>query len=406
MLRRMFFRFVFLGALTAALAAAAQPLVILVSIDGARWDYPELHDTPFLRELSAQSLRIQRLTPAYPTKTFPNHYTLVTGLRPESHGIVQNRFYDPAFGAWFGIGRDPAVHEGRWWGGEPIWVTAQRQGLRTAALFWPGSEAPIGGQLPDEWVPYVESMTEHDRVRQVLQWTARPAPDRPQFITLYFEAVDTAGHDFGPAAAETGSALRVIDTALAELRAGLQAQGRWAETDLIVTADHGMTASDPAHRVLFDDLIDPASVEVVFSGAVGGLNVKAGDPRDVVRALNRSPHLRAYRKADLPSRLHFSHNDRIPDIVIVPDLGWHLDTRAWAERPDATPSRGDHGYDPIEPDMGALFIGHGPGFVPGTRVPPTDNIHVYNLLCALLGIEPAPNEGDRRLAQLVTSARR
>ncbi|MCC5025565.1 MAG: alkaline phosphatase family protein [Candidatus Synoicihabitans palmerolidicus] len=160
--------------MVASCLQAANLLVILVSIDGCRWDNPELHDTPFLQELSHAGTRVERLIPSYPSKTFPNHYTLVTGLRPASHGIIQNRFYDSTFEAWFGIRSHPAAREGRWWGGESIWLTAQRQGLRTACFFWPGSEADILGQHPDKWLRYDDSISEIDRVRQVLQWTAYP----------------------------------------------------------------------------------------------------------------------------------------------------------------------------------------------------------------------------------------
>lgn len=382
-------------------SAVAAPLLILVSIDGARWDYPELHDAPFLQELAAAGTRVERLTPSFPTKTFPNHYTLVTGMRPATHGIVQNQFFDPDFEAWFGIGAHPAARDGRWWGGEPIWLTAQRQGQRTACMFWPGSEADIHGQHPDTYLRFDDRLTPVDRVNQVLTWTARPPDERPHLITLYFDRVDSAGHDFGPCAPETRAAFIRIDAALAGLRAGLRAQGLWDHTNLIVTADHGMTASDPADVAVLDELVPLDAVESVFSGAVGGLNVVRGDIDVWVRQLDAHPHLRAYRREDVPERLHFSANPRIPDIVVIPDRGWHLSTQAWIDR-DTTPSRGDHGYDPAEPDMGALFIAHGPAIPRGKRLPPADNIHVYNLLCALLGIEPSRNDGDDRLLNVMT----
>lgn len=381
-------------------SAVAAPLLILVSIDGARWDYPELHGAPFLQELSAAGTRVERLTPSFPTKTFPNHYTLVTGMRPETHGIVQNRFFDPAFEAWFGIGAHPAAREGRWWGGEPIWLTAQRQGLRTACMFWPGSEADILGQHPDTYRRFDDRLTPADRVDQVLVWTALPTGERPHLITLYFDRVDSAGHDFGPTASETHDALIQIDAALARLRAGLRDQGLWDQTNLIVTADHGMTESDPADVAVLDELVPLDAVESVFSGAVGGLNVVRGDINTWVRQLDAHPHLHAYQREDVPERLHFSANPRIPDIVVIPDRGWHLSTRSWIDR-DTTPSRGDHGYDPAEPDMGALFIAHGPSISPGRRFPPADNIHVYNLLCDLLEITPGENEGDTRLREVL-----
>ena len=381
----------------------SEPLVILVSIDGCRWDYPELHEAPFLKSLSREGARLTRLTPSYPTKTFPNHYTLVTGLRPESHGIIQNSFYDSEFDAWFGIGKHPSAREGRWWGGEPIWLTAQRQGLRTACMFWPGTAADILGARPDKWFPFDSDLPNEERVRRVLEWTALSAAERPHFITLYFEAVDSAGHSFGPDAPQTRAALQGIDRALAGLRAGLKRQRVWESTHLIVTADHGMTYSDPAWSIVLDDLIDLADVQVIFAGSIGGLHVKRGDADALVATLDAHPRLRAFRRDAVPERLHFSRSPRIPDIVLIPDLGWHIDTRSWLES-NRNVDYGDHGYDPSEADMGALFIARGPRIKPRLApLPAVDNIHVYQLLCDLLEIEPAPNEGDNRLALMMLS---
>ena len=381
-------------------ADAEQPLVILVSIDGGRWDYPEKHDAPFLQKIAGDGARVERLTPSFPTKTFPNHYTLVTGLRPESHGIINNKFYDEEFDAWFGIGNHPAAREGRWWGGEPIWLTAQRQGLRSACMFWPGAEADILGQYPDEWRRYDGKMRESDRVAQVLEWTGRPAEKRPHMITLYFEAVDSKGHRFGPDAVETKLAFHHIDDVLEDLADGLRKQGLWDKAHLIFTADHGMTFKDPTQVVALADYIDPESFAIVTLGATGGLSAEPERIPEILAALAKAPHLRAFERSAVPTRLHFSANERIPDIVLIPDAGW----RVMLHSPTAgmgAKDRGDHGYDNREPDMGALFIAHGPKIPAGQALSVTDNIHVYNLLCALLGIEPAPNEGDDTLLQIL-----
>ena len=399
-MRRLFLILIW-GVCNLAASASDQPLVILISIDGCRWDYPEKHEAPFLQRLANEGARTQRLTPAFPTKTFPNHYTLVTGLRSESHGIIHNKFYDAEFDAWFGIGNHPAAREGRWWGGEPIWLTAQRQGLRSACMFWPGTEADILGQYPDEWHRYDNRLTEADRVAQVLEWTQRPAAKRPHLITLYFEAVDSKGHRYGPDAVETKLALHHIDDVLEDLAAGLLEQGLWDQAHLIVTSDHGMTAKAPDQVVALADYIDTTSVEISNLGATGGIDVSPDRRVDILKALANAPHLRAFGRSAVPERLHFSANDRIPDIVLIPDAGWQIATH----RPKAgmgSKDRGDHGYDNREPDMGALFIARGPGIPAGQSLPVTDNIHVYNLLAALLKIEPAPNEGDDLLLRILT----
>ena len=287
-MRRLFLILIW-GVCNLAASASDQPLVILISIDGCRWDYPEKHEAPFLQRLANEGARTQRLTPAFPTKTFPNHYTLVTGLRPESHGIIHNKFYDAEFDAWFGIGNHPAAREGRWWGGEPIWLTAQRQGLRSACMFWPGTEADILGQYPDEWHRYDNRLTEADRVAQVLEWTQRPAAKRPHLITLYFEAVDSKGHRYGPDAVETKLALHHIDDVLEDLAAGLLEQGLWDQAHLIVTSDHGMTAKAPDQVVALADYIDTTSVEISNLGATGGIDVSPDRRVDILKALANAP---------------------------------------------------------------------------------------------------------------------
>jgi|GEM_PF-512039 len=385
---------VFWGLISATLIA--EPLVILVSIDGCRWDYPELHDAPTLQQLSMEGFRVERLVPSYPTKTFPNHYTLVTGLHPESHGIIQNQFWDDDFKAWFGIGAHPAAREGRWWGGEPIWITAQNQGLRTACVFWPGTEADIRGQRPHKWLAYDGDMPEPERVQQVLTWTALPPTERPHFITLYFEAVDSAGHDFGPAAIQTNQALHLVDDALRQLREGLIKQGLWESTHLIVTSDHGMTEIDESRLIILEDLIDLDEVRVVFNGASGGLDsLDEYRAPEIVQALDQHPHLHAFARANVPARFHFSSNPRIPDIVLIPDLGWKIKSRSVPETESV--SGGDHGYDNSEPDMASIFIARGPQFKARSSLKLSRNTDVYNLLCHLLKITPAPNEGSQIL---------
>ena len=378
----------------------ASPLNILVSIDGCRWDYPELHGAAFLQELSREGVRLERLIPSFPTKTFPNHYTLVTGLRPQNHGIIQNRFWDDEFQAWFGIGNHPAAREGRWWGGEPIWLTAQRQGRQVACMFWPGSEANIGGRFPKWWRRYDGSISHADRVQQVLDWAALPQSDRPDLITLYFSAVDTMGHSFGPNSLETGRALRDIDRALVGLKNGLIQLDQWSNTNLIVTADHGMTEVVEKRALVLEDLVSLKDVRVIFSGASIGLDVVRGSADDLVAGINHAGQpVTAFTRDDVPAEFHFSNNPRIPDIVLIPELGWTVRTRRQLADKNWESSAGDHGFDHREPDMGAILIAHGPAFPRGLRLPAMDNIHVYPLLCELLGIVPAPCDGDDRLIE-------
>jgi predicted AlkP superfamily pyrophosphatase or phosphodiesterase len=380
----------------------ADELVILVSIDGFRWDYIELHDTPTIGQLARNGVRADRLTPSFPSKTFPNHYTLVTGLRPESHGIVANWFYDPAVGEMFGMTKT----ETHWWNaGEPIWITAEKQGVRSACFFWPGSEVELQGRRPTLYRPFEKKLTCAERVDGLLRWLDLPPAQRPRFLTLYFDLVDTQGHTFGPHAPETRAAAQEADAAIARLLAGLERRGLRGRTNLVLVADHGMSETSPERVVFIEDLVDPALVQVESLGPNGGVRPKPGtlSPAELVAAMRAKapPQVRVFLREEVPADLHYRKSDRIPPVVLMADDHWNIESNVgWPAR-RAAYSRGSHGWDPRRPNMGALFAAEGPSIKRRHRFGAVDNIHVYPLLCALLGIAPAPNEGDDRLAREV-----
>ncbi|HEX7113384.1 MAG TPA: ectonucleotide pyrophosphatase/phosphodiesterase [Mizugakiibacter sp.] len=374
--------------------AAARAPLILISIDGFRADYLQRGLTPTLAALAADGVHAEAMQPSFPSITFPNHYTLVTGLYPDHHGIVHNTMQDPALGR-FALGNRAAVGDGRWWAeGEPIWVTAEKQGLHTATMFWPGSEAAIHGVRPDHWHPYDGDVAPRARVDQVLTWLDLPAKQRPAFITLYFEAVDGAGHWHGPDSPELSAALRDTDAALARLVDGLRRRGLYDRVNLVIVSDHGMTATSPAQTIYLDDLIDLSDVDVVTYDVPAELNPKPEHAAAVARALLAPhPHLRCYARDALPARLHYGSNPRVAAIVCIPDDGWLVSTHArQAKRKRAL--LGEHGYDNDDPAMRALFVAHGPDFRRGVVLPEFPNVDVYPLLAHLLGIRPQPNDGD------------
>ena len=235
-----------LALVVAVAAPAAQrsrddtPILILISLDGWRWDYIDRQPAPNLKALAARGVRAKAMIPSFPVLTFPNHYTIVTGLYPEHHGVVGNSMRDPAMPERFSMSAETA-RDARWWGGEPLWVTAIRQGRRAATMFWPGSEAAIGGVRPTYWMPYDNTLGNRERVAQAIAWVALPAAERPSFVSLYFEEVDTAGHDFGPDSPQLAAAVSHLDDALGELVAGVQRLGLDDRTSLVVVSDHGMT---------------------------------------------------------------------------------------------------------------------------------------------------------------------
>ena len=387
------------GARTAGAPAAATPAraprVVLIALDGFRADYVDRPGAVRLRALAARGVRAERMIPAFPSKTFPNHYTLVTGLTPEHHGIVANVIRDPELGL-FRISDTLAIWEPRWWGGEPIWVTAERQGRRAAAYFWPGSEAAIGGVRPTWWYRYEHTRPRADRVRRVLEWLAMPADSAPAVITLYFSDTDDAGHKYGPSSAENDSAIARVDSAVGAVVDGIDRLGLRDVVNVIVVADHGMAPSSGDRLIVLDDLIDRASIDVVDWTPVASIEPRDGDAERVHRALaGRHPHLQVYRKGEVPARLHFNDNRRISPIVAIADDGWTItDRAALARRGAADYAGGQHGYDPELPSMGAVFIAAGPGIAEGRTVPAFRNVHVYPLMAHLLGLRAAPSDGS------------
>jgi predicted AlkP superfamily pyrophosphatase or phosphodiesterase len=381
-------------------AAGAPAAVILISIDGFRWDYLEKYDAPVLQQLAAEGVRAERMNPSFPSKTFPNHYTLVTGLRPEHHGIVGNWFWDPALGEMFNMQKT----EEKWWaGGEPVWITAQKQGVRSACYFWPGSETAHGGMLPGLYRPFDGKMPSAARVDGLLAWLDLPAEQRPRLVTLYFDIVDHIGHTYGPDAPETRAAVKEADDALGRLLAGLTARGLRDKYNLVIVSDHGMSACGPEQVVFLDDLMDLKSVQVEQTGPTGGVRPKPGTVSAAQLAANiraqAPPQVKVYLRADVPARLHFRASNRISPVVLICDDHWNLETKAGWPKRILTYPRGNHGWDPATSNMGALFVASGPAFRRGATIPAFDNIHVYHLLCTVLGVQPAPNDGDDRLAR-------
>ena len=369
--------------------------LILISIDGFRADYFDRGLTPTLRTLANEGVHAKSMRPSFPSLTFPNHYTLVTGLYPDHHGMVGNSMWDAELGK-FGLSNKEAGRDRRWWdGGEPIWVSADKQGLRTATMFWPGSEADIHGYRPDYYKPFDGKASADQRVDQVLAWLDLPAAERPQFITLYLDQVDHQGHDHGPDSPEVAQALRNTDAALSRFFDELKKRDLYKNANIIVVSDHGMAATKESQDIILDRLVDLHDVDIVSLGVVGGVNPKPGRVAAVEKALLAPhEHVSCWRKSEVPARLHYGSHPRVPAIVCLAEDGWKIGTQAMRDRSDRHIEGGEHGYDNADPNMRALFIAHGPAFKQGLTVAEFDNIHVYPLLARLLGIKPEANDGD------------
>ena len=380
--------------------AAAAPVVILGSRDGFRPDYLDRGVTPALSALARTGVSAS-MRPSFPSKTFPNHWAIATGLRPDRNGVVGNTMEDPARpGETFTMATDDPF----WWQeAEPIWVTAERRGVRTATEFWPGANVGwggtvdkaahgqvIGGVRPSDWHQFNGAVTGEQRVDAVLDWMRRPPATRPRFVTLYFDTVDSAGHRYGPEDARTTAAVAQVDTQIARLVDGLRALGQPA--NLVIVADHGMAATSSERVVPLDRLAPPGSWRAIETGPYASLAPTPGHDAALAAALPRPhAHVQCWRKRDIPARLHYGANPRVPPYLCLADTGW-LVTRTAPTKPE---TGGDHGYDNAAPEMRALFIAHGPAFVAGARLPTFDNGDVEPLLRDLLGLPPANGlDGD------------
>ena len=351
------------------------------------------------------------MQPAFPTKTFPNHYTIVTGLYPGNHGIIENNIYDADFDSIFRMSKAEEVTAARWWLGEPIWVTAELQGIKTGTYFYPGSEAAIKDVRPTYWQPYDGKIRNSERVRSVLQWLSLPKPQRPRFLTLYFSTIDDAGHQYGPDSAEVKAAVAEVDEAIGQLIAGLEQQNLYNEVNLLLVSDHGMAEVPSEQTIIVDTLFDSSKAMLtLWTPEIVSIFPKTGELEHIYQQLRTAlpDTARVYRKEELPARWHYQQSKRVAPLLVIPEPGWRLiqQKRFFREQnnPSPQPVTGSHGYDNIAPQMQAIFIGHGPAFAKAQTIPAFANIELYNLMCSILGITPAANDGNPQWAQALLRA--
>ncbi len=376
-----------------------KPTVILISIDGFRYDYIDKFAPPTLNRLAKNGVRAKWMIPSFPTKTFPNHYSIATGLYPENHGIVDNNIWD--FGTRFAINIRDEVQNSRWWLGEPIWVTAEKQGQRAASYFFVGSEAEINGERPTIWRTYNGRVPPEMRVDKVLGWFDLPAENRPTMITLYFSDTDDAGHEFGPDAEETKYAALNADRYITRLMAGLKQREIDKNVNIIIVSDHGMAAVDQRNAVVMDDYFDVSDKSIadpiLATGEIWQIFAKPGKEDFIMDRLKAIQHATCWKKNDIPKRLHYNDGRRIAPVVCSSDEGWFMTDRERYDRQkkgdDFDKTRGAHGYDNRYQSMQAVFFAHGPAFKKGFVAEPFENVEVYNIMCKILGLKPAANDG-------------
>jgi predicted AlkP superfamily pyrophosphatase or phosphodiesterase len=372
-----------------------KPYVLLISLDGFRYDYAERDHAANLLALGHGGVTAKALIPSFPTTTFPNHYSIVTGLYPAHHGIVDNSFWDPERRAEFKSSDSAATTDGSWWGGTPLWVLAEQQGMRAASFFWPGSDAEIQHTRPTYYYKYDGKIPNERRVAQVVEWLKLPKPERPHFITLYFSDVDHAGHLFGPDAPQTRDAIRAVDALLGKLFGELRALS--VPLDIFVISDHGMAAV--TGDVDISKLADLAGVETASNST--DFKFYSSDRKRIdqlyAQLHGRDPRVEVYRRGEIPERLHYSGNPRIGDLVAlaVQPVVLHL-----ASKPGQTEPKGMHGYDVARmPEMRGIFFAAGPDLKAGLTVEEFQNIHIYPLIAHILGLT-APSGIDGQFSVL------
>lgn len=380
--------------ITALLSACAKndQVTVIISLDGFRWDYTQWYDTPFLDRMAEEGVEAA-LIPSYPSKTFPNHYTLATGLYPDHHGIIGNKFINRATGKKFSLSNREVKHDARYYGGEPIWLTAQRQGLRTAVFYWPGSDVAVQGKYPDKYFNYDQEprLTFGQRIDGILKQLRRPEAKRPQLIMAYFEQPDHNGHVYGPQAKQTRIAVMEIDKLISNLYERIQKLPISDKVNFIVVSDHGMTLTMPEKHIDARQYLKKEWYYDIEGDAPANIYVREGCADSICLALQGVDHIRVWHRTEVPYYLHYGTNENVGDVVIDTELGWLFSDKK-AEY------GGTHGYDPSYNDMHALFRAVGPAFK-HISLPHFPNVDVYPLLCHLLGIEPAPNDGSLNIVK-------
>ncbi|MEG2158233.1 MAG: alkaline phosphatase family protein, partial [Bacteroidaceae bacterium] len=385
---------------------------VVVSLDGLRWDYPLLYAMPQLDAIARDGVSA-RMKPCYPASTYPNHYSIATGLYPDHHGIVSNTFWDKKTDTLFSYMDTLTRNNPAYYGGEPIWNTAERQGLKTATLYWVGG----GLNTPDSLKAYhlkwisKKRMKMDARVDYALKLLAKPERERPRLLMLYMEQPDVAGHQYGPHHEVTGAVTHYCDSMVGKLRAGIKKLPFAKNVNLIILSDHGMTKVSGARRIYLDEYVPARWIERSVGHSPTFIYAKPHCADSIETALRAAPHLHVWRRNHLPISLHYGMNSRVGNIVVAPDLGWlFIDTYRKRDAKGALCSskeqdyktKGEHGYYPWNTDMQVPFCACGPDFKKGYRSAGFLNIDVYSLLAYLLNIEPAQTDGNfERVADMI-----
>lgn len=367
-----------------------KPYVVMLSVDGFRWDYADEVPTPNLDKIANMGVKAESLKSSFPTKTFPNHYSIATGLYSDHHGIVLNSFYDPESGRYYSIFDREAVEDGYFYGGEPIWVTAENQGVISGSYFWVGSEAEIKGVRPTYWKKYEHKFPYKQRIDSVISWLQKPIEIRPHLILWYFDEPDHTGHLFGPDSKELKEKVVQLDSLIGYFITEIQNLPISDKINIIVTSDHGMANISDGRKVTLEDHLNMEWVEEM-QGYNPNYNIKAreGYIDSIYNQLLEIEHISFWKSELVPERLHYGTNDRTLDFVVVADSSWSLLPNA-----DKGVGFGAHGYDNKNKDLHAIFYAYGPAFKENYIAPTFNNVDIYPLIAHILNLKPAIVDGS------------
>jgi predicted AlkP superfamily pyrophosphatase or phosphodiesterase len=371
-----------------------KPYVILISADGFRADFTELYDAKFLKSISQKGVRAKFMTPSFPSLTFPNHYSIVTGMYPAHHGLVDNTYFDKASGLEYRMGNKQMVGEGKWYGGTPLWVLAEKQKMLSASFYWVASEAAIQNTRPTYYYVYNEKIDIATRIKAVKDWLSLPEDQRPHMITFYFPQVDHEAHTFGPNDKHVEEAVQLVDSSVNALQAELSTLN--LPINYIFVSDHGMTKVDNEKTMNMPVAIDTAAFRVPWGDALIHLYAKdVSKIQSTYDALKKDTSISVYKLDETPDYWHSKSSDdkynRLGDLIVVPHLPkvFNFSTRK------TTP--GKHGFDNHLEDMRATFMAWGPAFKNGMSIENFENVNVYPLVASILGLQYDENAIDGKL---------
>lgn len=387
--RLLFFQ-LFLGVFMVSCAPKDDTYTVIVSLDAFRWDYPDLFETPGLDEIASEGMRAV-LKPSYPASTFPNHYTIATGLVPDHHGIVNNSFWDPETQEVYSMGDSGTRYNPHYYLGEPIWVTAEKAGVKTASLYWVASDVAIQNVFPTycyEWNDEPR-LTFEERADEAVKLLSLPESERPELVMVYMDEPDLTSHYNGPLSSEAESVVAHLDSLVADMHRKLQALPYADKINLIVVSDHGMTDISNERFVDWDDYLKPSWYERIVGTTPTNIYAKENCVDSIMTALAGVVHIQAWRHGEVPEELNYGTSERCGDVIVAPDLGWQF-----ADNPRSL--AGAHGYSPEEPDMQSIFIATGPYFKKhiSSRPATVRNIDIYSLLTDILNIKPVKTDGE------------